>query len=539
MKSFKALSIRFKILVIPIVGSLGFGIYLLTSIIAMSQIVNQLEKAYEVEYQYLQTSEFSLVQLDKIKETLGNAAIMAEAELLTTADGYADALRQKITEAYQIDANNTAFLKKLLNDFNGYYSQARALSQEMVEGTADFATLTERSNSMSAQLSEIQTKLNQFQNDKNKDFNQAFESVSDKVIATSTIGLLLGGITILLLFVVALPIAISICKSINKVIKSLQNIAQENGDLTVRLTTKSKDEIGDLVFWFNNFIEKLQGVIKDVVNTAVPLAQTANNIHRLSEQNIASFKRQSDSVLASRHSVDDMSEKVTDITNHAADAVTSARNANDEANNGKSVVDQTVAEIKHLADIVKESSQIVRQLQQDTEKVNVVLEVIRGIAEQTNLLALNAAIEAARAGEQGRGFAVVADEVRNLASRTQESTEEINQMLAQLKGAASKAVATMETSTAGVDASVESANKAGASLNEITAAIAVISQMNDAIAHSTEQQTAVSNLMVSHVEEIQLCAEEVSSASTEIASVSDELTNLSTKLEAIALQFKV
>ena len=539
MSSFKTLSIRFKILLIPIVGSVGFAIYLFTSLLAMSQIVNQLDRAYVVEYQFLRTSEYGLIHLDKIKETLGNAATMGEEDLLTTANKYADEFRNKVTTSYQIDKDNIAFLKSLLTDFNVYYEHAFALSKEMVDGTMDFDTLGDRSTQMAEQLNGLQQKLNAFQSEKYKSFNNAFESVSGKVESTSTVGIILGSVTILLLFAVAVPIASSICRSLNNVIASLKNIAQDNGDLTVRLKTTNKDEIGDLVFWFNSFIEKLQGVIKDVVNTAMPLAKTANNIQRLSEHTIDSFKRQSDSVTASRHSVEEMSQSVADITTNAADAVSSARNANNEASNGKQVVDKTVIEIRQLANIVMESSEIINQLQQDTNKVNVVLEVIRGIAEQTNLLALNAAIEAARAGEQGRGFAVVADEVRNLASRTQESTEEINQMLAQLQGAASKAVSTMESSIAGVESSVESANQAGESLLEITSAIAVISQMNDAIARSTEQQTEVSNIMVNHVEDIQQCADEASQASSEVASVSNELSELASTLEAIALQFKV
>ncbi|MGJ8691753.1 MAG: methyl-accepting chemotaxis protein [Thalassotalea sp.] len=539
MTSFKTLSIRFKILLIPFVGSVGFAIYLYTSLLAMSDIVNKLDNAYAVEYQYLQTSEFGLVHLDKIKETLGNAATMGEEDLLTTAGSYADAFRNKIVDSYNIHPSNVSFLESLLNDFNSYYSQAFSLSKGMVDGTIDFETLPDKSTKMAELLTGLQETLNNFQNSKNKDFDEAFNTVNDKVESTSTIGIIIGSITILLLFAVAWPISQSIHKSLKSVISSLQNIAQDNGDLTVRLRTTNKDEIGDLVFWFNSFIEKLQGVIKDVVNTAMPLAQTANTIHNLSEHTINSFKRQSDSVTASRHSVEEMSLSVADITRNAADAVASARNANLEADNGKQVVDSTVTEIKQLADVVRESSDIINQLQKDTDKVNVVLEVIKGIAEQTNLLALNAAIEAARAGEQGRGFAVVADEVRNLASRTQESTEQINQMLAQLQSAASKAVHTMESSISGVESSVASANKAGESLLEITAAIAVISQMNDAIANSTQQQSQVSDVMVSHVEDIQQCANEASDASTEIATVSDELTELASKLESIALQFKV
>ena len=539
MTSFKSLSIRFKILLIPIVGSVGFAIYLFTSLLTMSEIVEDLDRSYAVEYQFLQASEFGLVQLEKIKETLGNAATMGEDDLLETADGYAEAFRERVVESYDIDKENVVFFKQLLNDFNTYYSHASTLSREMVDGSINFDTLGERSEGMAAELDNVQQNLNAFQSEKNKDFNNAFESVRDKVQSTSTVGITIGFITILLLFAVAIPIASSIRKSLRRVSASLQNIAQDNGDLTVRLTADYDDEIGDLVFWFNSFIEKLQGVIKDVVDTAVPLAKTANKIHTLSEQTIESFKRQSDSVLLSRNSVDEMSHRVADITSNAAEAVSSARNANDEARNGKAVVDKTVDEIRQLANVVTESSDIVNMLQEDTNKVNVVLEVIRGIADQTNLLALNAAIEAARAGEQGRGFAVVADEVRNLASRTQESTEEINNILAQLQSASSKAVATMESSKTGVETSVESANQAGESLLEIASAIEVISGMNDAIASSTEQQTEVSNAMVSHVEDIQMCADEASNASIEIAETSDELTDLSSKLEAIALQFKV
>ena len=317
MSSFKTLSIRFKILLIPIVGSVGFAIYLFTSLLAMSQIVKQLDNAYVVEYQYLQTSEFSLVQLDKIKETLGNAATMGESELLDTSNTYAQGLRDKITESYKIDKNSVSFLKKLLADFNTYYEHAYTLSKEMVDGTMDFETLGDRSEKMTGQLNALQSKLNTFRSEKNKSFNDAFESVSGKVESTSTVGLIIGAVTILCLFAVALPIATSICRSLNSVISSLKNIAQDNGDLTVRLKTNNKDEIGDLVFWFNSFIEKLQGVIKDVVNTAMPLAQTANNIQQLSEHTIASFKRQSDSVSASRQSVEEMSHSVADITTNA------------------------------------------------------------------------------------------------------------------------------------------------------------------------------------------------------------------------------
>jgi methyl-accepting chemotaxis protein len=539
MNAFKSLSIQFKILLIPTVGALGFCIYLIFSLIAMSTIVDQVDRAYRVEYQLLQTSEYSLVRLDKIKETLGNAATMGEEDLLDDATSFAQEIKDKINATISIDAENASFLRQVLRDFDKYFNEAHSLSKEMVDGSADFSTLGLRSKEMSDQLAVLQNDLNKFQAQRYDSFTASFESMSEQAESTSSTGLIVGTVTIILLFAVAIPIARAIRSNLKDVIDSLQDIAQENGDLTVRLTTTSTDEIGDLVFWFNSFIEKLQGVIKTVVDTALPLAENSQTIQRLSEQTIDTFQRQSDSVLQSRQSVEEMSLSVADITTNAAEAADSARNASEEANKGKQVVESTVEGIKKLAENVTQSAETILQLQEDTNKVNVVLEVIRGIAEQTNLLALNAAIEAARAGEQGRGFAVVADEVRNLASRTQESTQQINQMLELLQGAASKAVTMMESSQASVEASVQSANAAGESLVSITETVNTITDMNGAIAVATEEQHQVSGLMVGHVEDIQGCADEASAASSEIAQVSNKLAELSSELEQVARQFKV
>ena len=539
MDFFKKLSVRYKILLIPLVGALGFCVYLAITLIAMSKIVNHLEQAYHVEYQLLQTSEYNLVRLDKIKETLGNAATMGEVDLLETANTYAQETREKLQQNIQSDNDNASFLRTLLNDFNSYYQLAYSLSKEMVEGTADFETIGQRSQNMATELTSLQNKLNKFRAERYESFTQAFENVNEEAESTSTTGVIVGIITIISLFVVAFPVARTISSNLTDIIDSMKDIAQENGDLTVRLNTTSKDEMGDLVFWFNSFIEKLQGVIKNVVDTALPLADTASKISNLSNSTIDSFKRQSDTVLLSRQSVEEMSQSVAEITTNAADAADAAKNANNEAEKGKLVVEQTVTGIRHLADIVTEAAESINQLQEDTNRVNVVLEVIRGIAEQTNLLALNAAIEAARAGEQGRGFAVVADEVRNLASRTQESTEEINQMLGQLQSAAKKAVTMMESSRASVDESVKSANEAGNSLEVITDTVNNIADMNGAIAVATEQQHQVAGLMVGHVDDIKACADEASTASHEIADVSEELLSLASELESVARQFKV
>ncbi len=539
MNWFSSLSIQIKILVIPVFGAVGFCIYLMTSLITMSQTQSLLNNAYKVEFRLLTASEFAIVRLDKIKEALANAATMGEAELVGSAKETADEMNEKLMSVSSLDAESGRFIRSWLDDFDGYLAAASGLSNQMIDGTADFDKIADNAANINKQYETIQEKMKTFQAARLNSFNTAFEMVVDNAESTGRTGIIIGVVTIVLLFAVAVPIALTAKRSLADLIASMKDIAQENGDLTVRIKTQSQDEIGELVHWFNNFIEKLQGVIKNVVETASPVADTANSIQGLSNQTIESFEKQSNAVVQSRQSVEEMSQSVADITRNAADAADAANNANQEAEQGREVVQQTVDGIKDLEQTVSSAAETINQLQEDTNRVNVVLDVIKGIAEQTNLLALNAAIEAARAGEQGRGFAVVADEVRNLASRTQESTEEINQMLEQLQSAAGKAVEMMDSSQSRVEASVESAHQAGDRLSVITSTVNTISDMNGAIAVATEQQNTVAGLMVEQVEDIQHCADEASTASLEIASVSNQLNDLAAELADVTSKFKV
>lgn len=535
----KSLSVQLKILLIPTVGVIGFLSYLAVTFTTMNTAEKLLGHAKEIEFPLLQVADKSLVTLDKIKETLGNAVTTGEAELLVTAESLSAEFHKEVKQAQNLSSDNSENLRIILSSFDVYYANAYRLSEQLVDGSADFSKLGERSQEMKKQLESLQSKLNTFQTQRSDAFDDALEEVIASSQQASSIGLIVAAITIAILFAVAIPISNAIRYNLRDIIESMKNIAQENGDLTVRLSTNSTDDFGDLVYWFNNFIEKLQGVISDVVQTALPLADTATKISQLSQQSMHTFDTQKQSVEKSQLSVDDMTDSVSSITSNAASAADAAVNANVEAERGKEVVESTVKDIRELAININESADTILKLEQDTKRVNVVLEVIKGIAEQTNLLALNAAIEAARAGEQGRGFAVVADEVRSLASRTQESTEEINLMLEQLQSAAQAAVSMMELSKKKVDTSVESANIAGDSLVVITETVNTIADMNSEIASETEAQQNTSQLMVSHVDNIQSCTDEAVTASTEIALVSEQLSDLANDLERVARQFKV
>lgn len=229
--------------------------------------------------------------------------------------------------------------------------------------------------------------------------------------------------------------------------------------------------------------------------------------------------------------VSHLTAAVHEAAQNAATAAQAARDANHEAESGQRVVDTVSASIHSLADEVERAASAIQKLESDSESIGAILEVIRGIADQTNLLALNAAIEAARAGEQGRGFAVVADEVRTLAQRTQEATEEINDMIARLQEGSSNAVKVMAEGRRQADMSVEQAAKAGTSLAAITSAIGSISDMNQQIANAVEQQTRAADTISSSLNRIHRATESTTSQRSGLSRLNDELQSAIRELD--------
>ena len=334
-------------------------------------------------------------------------------------------------------------------------------------------------------------------------------------------------------------IAGNISRSVLKVARSLEAMAQGDGDLTVRLHHDGQDELAELVNGFNQFISKLRDSIRAVVDSVSQLRATTGQLASSSNAATAQIAAQGNAIDQTTTALSEMFMTVKHVAEHAADASAAATAADSEARSGSAVVDRTIAAINDLAGEVASTAQAIAQLEGYTSNVGTILATIRGIAEQTNLLALNAAIEAARAGEQGRGFAVVADEVRNLASRTQQSTVEIQGVLEELQHSAKGAVQAMQRGTDMARRGVEQSDVAGNSLRAITDKVSAITVVNSQIATATEEQAQTSQLIQGYVHEIHQMAQDAISATSELDNVSQALQQVTDNLNRITGQFRV
>ena len=326
---------------------------------------------------------------------------------------------------------------------------------------------------------------------------------------------------------------------LHRVIGAIEDLAGGEGDLTFRLNVESHDELGRLAGSLNIFLEKLHGLISRVAITSTQVRDASDSLLQLNGQTQKMVTNQHMSTDMVATAVNEMSATVQDVAKSASMAAQAANQADADARQGSGRVNSSAVAIRELSQDVEQATGVIHTLKSEAEGVGSVLDVIRGIAEQTNLLALNAAIEAARAGEQGRGFAVVADEVRTLASRTQQSTTEIQEMIERLQSGAQGAVAVMDAGRDKFQKSVDLAESAGQSLNEITQAVAAIRDMNAQIASAAEEQSTVTEDINRNVTEISASSDQTARVSAEAAQASSILSEHAQELDRIVQNFKI
>ena len=347
----------------------------------------------------------------------------------------------------------------------------------------------------------------------------------------STVLALLVGI------IAALVITRQITRPLQETLAVVERIA--SGDLSHNIQVTRRDELGVLQQGIQRMGSTLRELISGIRDGVTQIASAAEELSAVTEQTSAgvnSQKIETDQVATAMH---EMTATVQEVARNAEQASQAASTADGQAREGDKVVAEAIAQIERLADEVARSTDAMAHLQQESNKIGSVMDVIKAVAEQTNLLALNAAIEAARAGEAGRGFAVVADEVRGLAQRTQKSTEEIEGLVAGLQNGTQQVATVMNNSRSLTDSSVELTRKAGVSLENITRTVSNIQSMNQQIAAAAEQQSAVAEEISRSIVNVRDVSEQTATASDETAKSSVELARLGSQLQQMVSHFRV
>ncbi|MGL5537532.1 MAG: methyl-accepting chemotaxis protein, partial [Aeromonas veronii] len=328
----------------------------------------------------------------------------------------------------------------------------------------------------------------------------------------------------------------------NPIMVLLEQIHQVSaGNLTSKLDMKvfSHDELGMLAKGLNEMQDNLRMLVNEVSSSVVQLGSATEEISAVALQSAHNMDGQKHELNQLATAMNEMQATVQEVARNTNDAASAATQASTTALQGSNTVNNSIVRIEKVAEAIEHTAVVIRQLGDDSRNIGMVLEVTQSIAEQTNLLALNAAIEAARAGEQGRGFAVVADEVRTLAKRTQDSTSQINGIISELQERANEAGATMQQSQTMMVETVTIAREAGASISEISSAVSSISHMNIQIATATEEQGAVSEELNRNVVNISNASEEVAAGAKQMSQACHDLNHLATQLQDVVRKFRI
>jgi methyl-accepting chemotaxis protein len=545
---FNNLGFRWKLL-LPIM--LLAGILLILALVSARQISNLSHAAFELGDQYVPGLNH-LLQADRDMQQ----ALVAERSLIfldtksekfhAMSQSHKDNINQtheRVSKFFEIvkDEDMQARRQTFFDLFDNWKTVSTEVKRHRTEGgrkgrTAAIELSFNEANKQFETARNLLDELSeQLIESANADAQNAHKTSGESYLA---LGLTLGtGLITCLLVAVLFPGLVT--RPLNRVINTIDDLASGNGNLTLRLEVNSQDELATLASKLNLFLDKLHGLISKLANASKEVQASSQNLLDLNDQTQKLVTTQHTSTDMVATAMNQMSATVRDVAQSASNAAQAARQADADASNGSDLVKSSTESIVNLAQDVERAAEVIHKLETEVESVGSVLDVIRGIAEQTNLLALNAAIEAARAGEQGRGFAVVADEVRTLASRTKESTQEIQKMIESLQQGARNAVSVMNSGQENTKISVQRAESAGASLVEITSAVASISDMNIQIANAAEEQSAVTEDVNKNITEISVVADNTAQISTQASQASTELSAQAEELDRIVKNFTI
>ena len=477
--------------------------------------------------------------LPRLTQQFETAVVTGEEDALSEAALLYQLLNKDLAEIKKLlpqKSNELAHVETLMAS---YFGAGNQLALDFINMNESVAVISRKAEQNRQTQESLEKELKTLQDYVREQVVSLIGNARESADQAGVNSMISGLIVVAFLLSFGFAILRSISQSIAIVTARMNEIANGEGDLTVRIHYEGKDEVAELVNNVNQFISKLHATISDTISSIHQLEAITGQLSESRQDTSRFTAEQQSNIQQVTLSVGEMLQTVSHVADYASQASEQANDANTKAEDGFTVVQQTVNVINVLSDDVRKIATVIDKLEQDTTNVDAILSTIKGIADQTNLLALNAAIEAARAGEQGRGFAVVADEVRTLAARTQQSTEEIQVVLGELQVASKSAVEAMHQGLRQTEDGVSSAATAGESLRSITEKVAGITVVNDQIASATEEQHQTSLIIQEQLQEFNRSAEQVSSSSDRLGIASDQLVGVVEQLSHSTAQFKV
>lgn len=527
----------FSLIIIMLIVTAGIGIYNLSIMNdQMSKIINVSAEKVKLAARVNQGA----LAVSRAEKNI----ILAESK--AAMDEYADFIAQTRDEMLERRATLRNLVndngKRLLDEFAATWDeyievnlQIRDLARADLNDKAIVLSKNEGRRLNDLAISQMANLVNAIEQDMANDEleAQARHSSAYSLMLVITLTGLIAGI------VIAIFISSRITGALNRLSRRMNDIADGEGDLTVTVDDSSKDETGEVARAFNKFVAKIRTTITSVASETTQVASTSEELSIVSNTTSAAVKKLHDETQQVATAMTQMNATIQDVANSAENAASSASDSNSNAKAGESMVNETVHAVDNLTKEINQSASAIEKLQADSENISTILDVIKGVSEQTNLLALNAAIEAARAGEQGRGFAVVADEVRTLAQRTKESAANIEQMIDKFQSGILTAIEVMTKSQQQTDLVVEKVSKTGETLRTINDYSSAINDMNAQIASAAEQQAVVADEISRNVVNIKQVTEQSSAATEQTSTASNEMAILGNNLLKLVQQFKV
>ncbi|MGQ7818216.1 methyl-accepting chemotaxis protein [Metapseudomonas furukawaii] len=538
---FKAISLTLKLSLPPAVALIGLLLFVGYTALQLDDNDSRLVTLEKQSYPTLETADKVNFQFSRIPGLLNSAVAAGERETLDEARKVLAGVSASLRDLESLTDARTDRAKELQAwsaAIRRYADNAFASSDRLLDGAA-FEDLRPNLDRMAVDLKRAKEAGDRFRSHAYADFQSSLKQVRTDNATTTRVGYLLSAFLLLVVSIGSVMVIRQVMNNIQGVIQSLRAIASGDGDLTRHVNVESGDEIGEMIGLFNGLLDRLQGTIRQIIETAGPLEQMSRELHRLTRGAEKSAHSQQGRTESISRDIGTMSSSIQEVAQRSRQASEEASAATRQAEEARQNIDSLSSSIGDLGSSVLSSVQAMQQLEEETQQVGSVLTVIRSIAEQTNLLALNAAIEAARAGEQGRGFAVVADEVRNLAQKTAASTAEIQSIIQRLQSSANGVLHAMTLNGAKARASIERSEQATLTLEAITRAVRQIDELNAGIAQFTQEQIGLSRSIQQDTEMLQQDTQATTQGADTTARLGEQLVSTGDHLRSATAQFRI